>query len=88
MSTLDERLIPMKPVKDVLAAHGVPVDDPNDATLSGSERAHAVIVAALVEQWDRLDGGQQRSIVNALDASTAATEEAEKWARDRLRPAE
>ncbi len=53
-----------------------------------SVHAQAIIVAALNEQWDRLDGGQQRSIVNALDASTAATEEAEKWARDRLRPAE
>lgn len=75
-------------MKNVLAAHGVPVDDPNDATLSGSERAHAVIVAALVEQWDRLDGRQQRSIVDALEASTVVTEEAEKWARDRLRPTE
>lgn len=53
-----------------------------------SVHAQAIIVAALNEQWDRRDGGQQRSIVNALDASTAATEEAEKWARDRLRPAE
>lgn len=78
----------MKPIKDLLVAKSVPVDDPNDATLSGSEHAHAVIVAALVEQWDRLDGSQQRSIVDALEASTAATEEAEKWVRDRLRPAE
>lgn len=78
----------MKPIKDLLVAKGVPVDDPNDATLSGSERAHAVIVAALVEQWDRLDGRQQRSIVDALEASTVVTEEAEKWARDRLRPTE
>ncbi|MCS5480951.1 antitoxin [Corynebacterium sp. YIM 101645] len=78
----------MKPIKDLLVAKDVPVDDPNDATLSGSEHAQAIIVAALVEQWDRLDGYQQRSIVNALDASTAATEEAEKWVRDRLRPAE
>lgn len=78
----------MKPIKDLLVAKGVPVDDPNDATLSGSERAHAVIVAALVEQWDRLDGRQQRSIVDALEASTVVTEEAEKWARDRLRSTE
>lgn len=78
----------MKPLKDLLATYGVPVDDPHDATLSGSEHAHAIIVAALVEQWDRLDGRQQRSIVNALEASTVVTEEAEKWAKDRLRPAE
>lgn len=78
----------MKPIMDVLEAHGVAVDAPDDATLSGSEHAQAIIIAALVEQWDRLDGSQQRSIVDALDASTAMTEEAEKWARDRIRPAE
>lgn len=78
----------MKPIKDLLATHGVPVYDPDDATLSSGEHAQAIIIAALVEQWDRLDGGQQRSIVDALDASTAATEEAESWVRDRLRPAE
>lgn len=78
----------MKPINDLLATHGVPVYDPDDATLSSGEHAQAIIVAALNEQWDRHDGGQQRSIVNALDASTAATEEAEKWAKDRLRPAE
>ncbi|EEW48368.1 hypothetical protein HMPREF0290_3017 [Corynebacterium efficiens YS-314] len=88
MSIPDERLITMKVIKDVLAAHGVPVDDPNDATLSGSEHAQAIIVTALVEQWDRLDGSQQRSIVEALEASTVVTEEAEKWVRDRIRPAE
>ncbi|GAB3597881.1 hypothetical protein CFAEC_14350 (plasmid) [Corynebacterium faecale] len=78
----------MKPIKDVLAAHGVPIDDPDDATLSGGEHAQAIIITALVEQWDRLDGGQQRSIANALAASTAVTEEAESWVRDRIRPAE
>lgn len=65
----------MKPIKDLLVAKDVPVDDPNDATLSGSEHAQAIIIAALVEQWDRLDGGQQRSVVEALEASTVMTEE-------------
>lgn len=88
MSALDERLIPMKPIKDILTTHGVPVDDPNDATLSGGEYAQAIIASALVRQWDRLDGHQQRGIVDALEASTAVTEEAESWARDRLRPTE
>lgn len=78
----------MKPIKDLLVTKGVPVDNPDDATLSGSEHAQAIIIVALVEQWDRLDGSQQRSIVDALAASTAMTEEAEKWARDRIRPAE
>lgn len=68
----------MKPIKDLLVTHGVPGDDPDDATLSGGEHAQAIIVAALVEQWDRLDGHQQRGIVDALKASTAVTEEAER----------
>lgn len=67
----------MKPINDLLAAHGVPVYDPDDATLSSGEHAQAIIVAALVEQWDRLDGTQQRGIVEALEASIAVTEEAE-----------
>lgn len=56
----------MKPINDLLATHGVPVYDPDDATLSSGEHAQAIIVAALNEQWDRLDGGQQRSIVKGL----------------------
>ena len=78
----------MKPIKDLLVAKDVPVDDPNDATLSGSEHAQVIIVAALVEQWDRLDGRQQRSIVDTLEASTVMTDGAEKWARDRIRSTE
>lgn len=56
----------MKPINDLLATHGVPVYDSDDATLSSGEHAQAIIVAALNEQWDRLDGGQQRSIVKGL----------------------
>ena len=56
----------MKPINDLLATHGVPVYDPDDATLSSGEHAQAIIVAALNEQWDRLDGSQQRSIVKGL----------------------
>ncbi len=67
----------MKPINDLLATHGVAVYDPDDATLSSGEHAQAIIVAALVEQWDRLDGNQQRGIVEALEASIAVTEEAE-----------
>ena len=78
----------MKPIKDVFGVHGVAVDDPDDATLSRGEHAQALIVAVLVAQWDRLDGAQQRGIVDALEASTVMTEEAEAWAKDRIRPAE
>lgn len=67
----------MKPINDLLATHGVAVYDPDDATLSSGEHAQAIIVAALVEQWDRLDSNQQRGIVEALEASIAVTEEAE-----------
>lgn len=56
----------MKPINDLLATHGVPVYDPDDATLSSGEHAQAIIVAALNEQWDRRDGCQQRSIVKGL----------------------
>lgn len=47
----------MKPINDLLATHGVPVYDPDDATLSSGEHAQAIIVAALNEQWDRHDVG-------------------------------
>lgn len=36
----------MKPINDLLATHGVPVYDPDDATLSSGEHAQAIIVAA------------------------------------------
>lgn len=61
-SGTDGRLKPMKPINDLLATHGVAVYDPDDATLSSGEHAQAIIVAALVEQWDRLDGNQQQWI--------------------------
>ena len=42
--------MPMKPINDLLATHGVPVYDPDDATLSSGEHAQAIIVAALNER--------------------------------------
>jgi len=78
----------VKSIKDLLSNRGVVILDPEDNTLSGGEHAQAVIVAALIEHWDRLDGIQQRGIVDALEASTVMTEEAEQWARDRIRPTE
>lgn len=65
-------------IDQLLRAANVPFFDPSDTTLSGSERAMARIVATLREEWDGLDGRQQRTLVDALEASTVATEEAER----------
>lgn len=54
---------------------------PEDATLSGSERALATVVAALAADFDALDGAEQRALVDILEAQTHATEQAEATAR-------
>ena len=46
------------PIDELLRQTGVPVFDPNDASLSGGEVAIARIASALREDWDRLDGQQ------------------------------
>ena len=43
--------------------------DPEDGTLSSGERAQAKIVTVLLEEWDALDGKQQRTIVDVLELS-------------------
>lgn len=58
---------------------GVPRFDPSDESLSSGERAHARIVAVLVDEWDALDSRQQRALVNVLDASARASEDAENY---------
>ena len=50
--------------------------DEKDPTLSSGEHALAVITAVLVEHWDRLDGAQQRVLVDVLEDSTRASEAA------------
>lgn len=75
----------MKPIRDHLADNHVAIHAPEDDTLSGGERAQATIASALLGSWDHLDGHQQRAIVEALEQSTAATEEAEAWAREHLK---
>lgn len=65
-------------IDQLLRDENVPLFDPSDATLSGSERAMARIVAALRDEWDGLDSRQQRALVAALEASTVATEKAER----------
>lgn len=45
----------------------------------------ARIVAVLREEWEGLDGHQQRALVSALEASTRATEEAESAGLAELR---
>lgn len=55
--------------------------DADDATLSGSERALAAVVSALVADFDALDGEQQRAIVDVLTRQAEDTERAEAAAR-------
>lgn len=52
--------------------------------LSSGERAQAKIVTVLLEEWDALDGKQQRAIVDVLEKSTQASEDAEGFV-ERLR---
>lgn len=73
-----------RPIDELLRQTGVPVFDPNDATLSGGEAASASIVSALVAHWDRLDGQQQRALITALEASAQDTEEAEAFVLNQL----
>ena len=55
---------------------GVPCYDENDPTLSSGEHALAAISAVLVGHWGRLDGAQHRVLVDVLEDSTRASEEA------------
>lgn len=58
--------------------------DSTDATLSGSERALAAVVSALVADFDALDGAEQRAIADVLSRQAADTERAEAEARKLL----
>lgn len=78
----------MKNIKDILLENCIAVYLLADPTLSGSERAQAVVTTALVDSWDRLDGRQQRAIVDALEQSTRETEDAEAWIRGRIAEAD
>lgn len=49
------------------------LDKSDDHTLSTSQRAHARIVAALLADWDALDGAQQSHLSRALAESAAET---------------
>lgn len=55
--------------------------DSTDATLSGSERALAAVVSALVADFDALDGEYQRAIADVLSRQAEDTERAEAEAR-------
>ena len=74
-----------RPIDELLRQTGVPLFDPNDATLSGGEVAIARIASALREDWDRLDGQQQCALSTALEASAQDTEEAEAFALNQLK---
>ena len=49
--------------------------------MSGSERALAAIVSALVADFDALDGAQQRALADVLARQAEDTERAEADAR-------
>lgn len=68
-------------IDTLLQSAGVPCYDENDPTLSSGEHALAAISAVLVEHWDRLDGAQQRVLVDVLEDSTRASEEATGYFR-------
>lgn len=71
-------------IEKLLSGANVARFDPEDATLSRGERAQAKIVTVLLEEWDALDGTQQRVIVDVLEKSTQASEDAEEFV-ERLR---
>lgn len=50
--------------------------------LSSGEHVLAVITAMPVEHWDRLDGAQQRALVDVLEDSTHASEKATAHLRE------
>ena len=60
-------------IDELLRQTGVPLFDPNDATLSGGQVASARIVNALRADWDRIGGQQQRALITMLEVSTQAT---------------
>mgnify|MGYP006867441674 FL=1 len=72
-------------ISDLISAHPslsrATTWDANDATLSGSERALAAIVSALVADFDALDGAQQRALADVLARQAEDTERAEAEAR-------
>ena len=69
-------------IDTLLQSAGVPRYDKNNPTLSSGEHALATITAVLVEHWDRLDSAQQRALVDVLEDSTHASEEATAHLRE------
>lgn len=68
-------------IDTLLQSAGIPRYDENDRTLSSGEHALAAITTVLVEHWDRLDGAQQRALVDVLEDSTRASEAATAYFR-------
>ena len=68
-------------IDTLLHSAGVPRYDESDLTLSSGEHALAAISSVLVEHWDRLDSAQQRALVDVLEDSTRASEEATAYFR-------
>ena len=63
-------------IETLLHSANIPRFNEKDPTLSGGEQALAAITSVLVEHWDRLDADQQRALVDVLDSSTRASEDA------------
>lgn len=63
-------------IENMLQSANIPRFNEKDPTLSGGEQALAAITSVLVEHWDRLDADQQRVLVEVLDNSTRASEDA------------
>lgn len=77
-----------KTISELISAHPslsrAATWDSTDATLSGSERALAAVVSALVADFDALDGEHQRAIADVLTRQAEDTERAEAEARKLL----
>lgn len=70
-----------RPISDIFRDIQLPRYTPEDTSLSSGERVLARIISILAEEWDSLDGTQQRRLTNALETSTQETEKAEAPAR-------
>ena len=71
-------------IADLIKDAGITPFSPTDSTLSSGERAQALILDVLTREWDALDGEQMRAIVDVLEQSTQAAEQAEAWVIARL----
>ena len=65
------------PLRTLLNQADIPRFAPDDTTLSSGERALARVTAVLADEWDILDGTQQKALADVLESSASATAQAE-----------